>query len=358
MFRHILLIANPSTRSFIEGHDWQAELVEKLSKVTNYAISVFHTTPETGVDDLVNFLRPPLDLIIAAGGDGTIRFAFAALAKSKMDIPIAVLPLGTGNVLARNLGIVSENFFADPLEKAIDSIVNGVPHPMDLGLMNGRYFTGMAGAGPLAEAFTSPAREEKSRLKMFAYVGSMLETIASPPLRFRIATPESTFDVEASGVFVGNVDDLGFGTPTDIATLADGYLNLTILSPRGFEDYVNMGFRFVGGEAEGQLPLHVRSVEEVIIDVADSPAPRTEFQELARAVMDKLGASTDEDSNQVGPLKAMIDGEIYGTTPMYVKVVPHAVKVIVPKDHALISSRPWLASESDESASVSCDSVE
>src|SRR6516164_1339993 len=49
------------------------------------------------------------DLIVAAGGDGTIRLVLGAVAQMKSSVPVSIMPLGTGNQLARNLAIYEEN---------------------------------------------------------------------------------------------------------------------------------------------------------------------------------------------------------------------------------------------------------
>ncbi len=94
--------------------------------------------------------------------------------KAKTHIPCAIFPLGTGNVLARNLGIVKESILANPLEHAFDYLINGRPVKIDMALMNGEYFAGMAGVGPLSDAFMRPARALKNKFRLMAYVSAMI----------------------------------------------------------------------------------------------------------------------------------------------------------------------------------------
>ena len=349
MFKHVLLVVNPKAESHTDVDSWLPTLIETLNSRAECLVSVCYTTETTTTETLLDLLNPPLDLVIAAGGDGTLRFVLSALARKKSDIPLAIMPTGTGNVLARNLGIVPQEFLGDPMENAIDNIVDGVVHPIDLGRMNGFYFSGIAGAGPLAEAFASPKREHKTNLKMFAYAASMFETIAHSPIMFRIATPDTTFRVKASGVFVGNVHDLGFGREPRLEDLTDRKLSLIILSPRDFSDYVNMGFRFLTGESKDRLPIYITEIEEAIIDVSDTSARRSSFQEMVRNIMEGIGIGGEHENPSEDAVAAMIDGELYGTTPMHVQVVPKAVKVVVPRDSALLDgATSWLDSSKNE----------
>ncbi|MBU6452258.1 MAG: NAD(+)/NADH kinase [Cyanobacteria bacterium REEB67] len=329
MAKQALVVYNPTAKSQNPDESWIARLVAELGHQDNYVTTLFPTTPETTVKDIIALLRPDLDLVVAAGGDGTIRSVLAALAEAKSAIPAALMPLGTGNVLARNLGIVDERFFADPLSRAFDPIATGVPVRIDMGMMNGHYFAGMAGAGPLSDAFMVPEREAKTNFKNLAYAKAMLETMAMPPIIFKVTAAGRTFKVEASGIFVANVEDLGLGKPCDIRLLTDGYLDLHVLNPKNFAEYVAIGFRFAAGHDDEKAPHYVLRVKDAIIEVVPKKGLRSRFQDAVNKIRSILeGRPVPESRSQF--IKAMIDGEEVGTTPMRVTVMPHAVTVLVP----------------------------
>ena len=111
---------------------------------------------------------------VAAGGDGTIAEVITGLAGGP--VPLGIIPLGTGNQLASNLGIPPD------VERAVDVAVNGVSQTIDLGqLGNGRYFALMAGAGWDAEVMGSCSRELKERWGFGAYLFQGLRRVAAPP---------------------------------------------------------------------------------------------------------------------------------------------------------------------------------
>lgn len=330
MSKNALVIFNPTARSPVSIEQWIGQIVERLNKHEQYFVTFHPTTAQTKPEDLVPLLQPPLDLIIAAGGDGTVRFVLAALAQAQSEIPAAIFPLGTGNVLARNLGIWQEKMFADPLEHAFDFITNGRPMRIDMGMMNGEYFAGMAGVGPISDAFMTPDRAQKSTFRMIAYIKALLATIAMRPRIFKITTGGRSFKVQASGVFVGNVEDLGIGRVVDLNALTDGFLDLHIINPKCFGDYVDLGFRYTSGNRQQHVVDYALKVKEAVVEVLPRRGVRSVFQSASLNLRALITGKSAIESPRGKEIPCMIDGEEWGVTPMRVTVIPHAVNVLIP----------------------------
>jgi len=330
MFKNVLVIFNPTARSPVPIEQWIGQIVEKLNQQEECFVTFHPTAANTKPEDLVHLLKPPLNLIIAAGGDGTVRFALAALALAQSAIPAAIFPLGTGNILARNLGIWQEKMFSDPLQHAFDFIVNGQPIRIDMGMMNGEYFAGMAGVGPISDAFMRPGRAEKSSFRLVAYIKALLATIAMRPRIFKITTGGRSFRVQASGVFVANVEDLGIGRDVDLTALTDGSLDLHIINPKRFGDYVDLGFRYTGGNRQDHVADYALRVREAVVEVMPRRGVRSAFQRAALRLRALITGRNSLESPRGKEVPCMIDGEECGTTPMRVTVIPHAVNVLIP----------------------------
>jgi len=318
---------------------WIGQIVEKLNKHGEYFVTFYATTAQTKPEDLVPLVQPPLKLIIAAGGDGTVRFALAALARAQSDIPCAIFPLGTGNVLARNLGIWQEKMFADPLEHAFNFILHGQSTRIDLGMMNGEYFTGMSGVGPISDAFMTPTRAEKSSFKLMAYIKALLATIAVRPRIFQITTSGKSFKVQASGVFITNVEDLGIGNAANLNALTDGTLDLHIINPKCISDYVDLGFRFTGGNRSDHVVDYALRVKEALVEVVPRRGVRSAFQNAILHLGTFLTRQHSVEAPRATQLPCMIDGEECGVTPMRVTVIPHAVNILVLPSESAESSK-------------------
>ncbi|MGH9549044.1 MAG: acylglycerol kinase family protein, partial [Terriglobales bacterium] len=92
MSRHALIVYNPAAGTAVNPDLWLGTVVHRLCD--QYTVSVLTTHPGMTGTDLFSAISDPLDLVVAAGGDGTIRFALGAVAERKSDIPVGIIPLG------------------------------------------------------------------------------------------------------------------------------------------------------------------------------------------------------------------------------------------------------------------------
>ncbi len=300
-FPNSVLIYNPKSGSALDRDLWLGTIIDKICTHLRYSVEVHATTADiTPAELLEDCLASEPELVIAAGGDGTIRHVLGSLSETNVAIPVGIVPFGTGNQLARNLKIYQDALFVDPLQRAVDIIAAGRTRSIDLGKMNGNYFCVAAGAGPLSDAILAPTREEKENWGMLAYVGSMLQTVASQPINFRITADGDVFEVKALGVIVTNVGDMGFATMSERARIDDGKLDLCIVTLAEFSDYVMFGFQVASAMLATSAPFYMRKVRSVKIESLNAP------------------------------VTANVDGDACGATPMQIEVIQKAVKVLCP----------------------------
>jgi diacylglycerol kinase family enzyme len=331
MRKTALVVYNSSPKNALLPDMWLGEVINTLCTKGGYKVDVLATTPTMHYREITAEDLEQVDLVVAAGGDGTIRLALGACAHLKSKIPVGILPLGTGNQLARNLSIYQENILGDPLGEALKVVLEGEPQEIDLGIMNGEYFAVAAGAGPFSDAIIAPEAQEKAVWKMLAYASSMVQTFALPPVIFKVTADDETFRVAASGLFVTNIADLGVGTLSESAELDDGLLDLCILNPSEFGDYIGLGFRFAGGFVGGKAPYYIRKVKTLTVDVHAARSRLSQFQKIGRRIRHLFAAGDARGLNLKDCVTAMIDGDAYGTTPMHITVEPRAVRVMAPR---------------------------
>lgn len=164
--RRLLVIHNPTA-----GRRRQSRLAGTLRELRRLGCTI-ELCATTCAGDAGNILRDGVagyDAVVAAGGDGTIGDVVNGLATLAPPLPpLAIIPLGTANVLAGELGLSGR-----PRQTA-RIIAEGSPRTLRLGTVNGRFFVMMAGAGFDAHVVAGLSLARKRRLGKLAYVGEAL----------------------------------------------------------------------------------------------------------------------------------------------------------------------------------------
>jgi diacylglycerol kinase family enzyme len=166
-------------------------------------------------------------LVVAAGGDGTVRGCAEGLAGTR--VPLGIVPLGTGNLLARTLRIPGHARAA----LAVALGAGGTNRTIDLAAADGVPFTAMAGMG--LDAAVVAGTRLKHQFGWLAYAMSGAVHLAVPPARFTIRLDGGApVEREARSVVAGNSGLLpgGFSLLPD-ARLDDGVLDVGVLAPHG-----------------------------------------------------------------------------------------------------------------------------
>jgi YegS/Rv2252/BmrU family lipid kinase len=206
----------PLCGQFAKRHGWTAE---------------FHITDkaEAGVAAAKGAALDGADLVVAVGGDGTVRGCAEGLAST--GVPLAIVPHGTANLLARTLGIPGHPQPA--LDIALCTAARGIDWCIDLAVADREPFTAMAGMG--LDAAVVAGTKLKHQLGWLAYAMSGAVHLALPPTRFTIKLDDGQpIERTARSVVVGNSGLLpgGFNLLPD-ARLDDGVLDVAVLAPHG-----------------------------------------------------------------------------------------------------------------------------
>jgi YegS/Rv2252/BmrU family lipid kinase len=212
------------------------------------------------------------DLVMVCGGDGTVREVCAELAGT--GIPVGIIPAGTGNLLARNLGV--------PLyiRSAIDTALNGQDRAIDMVEVGGdgiedTHFMVMAGMGFDAAIMEGVNEDIKKKIGWVAYVVSGLRSLMFPAIKVEIQIDDQEPTVHrARTVVVGNVGFLQAGMPLlPDATIDDGILDVVIIHPRQFLSWITVAMRVLRKSTVVDETLDRRTGSRVRIS-ASTDTPR------------------------------------------------------------------------------------
>jgi diacylglycerol kinase (ATP) len=271
-------------------------LEENLGDV-NWHHEIYETTGEERIAEVVRgVLGRNFDMFIAAGGDGTVSGVAGGLIHS--EIPLGIIPVGTGNSLARELGISPD------LEDAIDLLTG--EHTIariDAMRVGDQFFVLNVGVGISALMMRDTERDDKRRFGSIAYLWTGLEKLFGlQPHRFTIAVDDRVDSFWASEVTVANsgaIGDPAFRWGPQVR-LDDGRLDVCVVRAWSVIDYPRLAWSVLLGRQKHDPNMRCLSADRTIVITASQPLP------------------------------VQGDGEFIGHTPVQVDVVPGAVQVIVP----------------------------
>jgi diacylglycerol kinase (ATP) len=277
------VIVNASKFSTVRAMErFQAEVDNAFVSLGWSTPSWLQTTAESrGTREARWAAQSGVDVVLIAGGDGTIRTVAQELAGS--DIPIALLPTGTGNLLARNLGIPRKN-----ITSAVQIACSSKNQKMDVGWLELDYngngivderfaFLVMAGAGFDAATMAGAGKTRKSLLGPAAYLLSGARaTQAQKTLTAVCVDGVTRHNKESHGIIVGNCGSLTRGlTLMPGAAPDDGLLDGVALHQRNLTDWARAACSVVtrsrGGhqympQFQGRV-IEIRTDEPQLVEV-------------------------------------------------------------------------------------------
>jgi diacylglycerol kinase (ATP) len=188
-------------------------------------------------------LADKADLIFVWGGDGMVQRCVDVIAGTKATL--AIIPAGTANLLATNLGIPKD------IEQAVDIGLSGHARRIDVGRLNGERFAVMAGAGFDARMIGDADGSLKDRFGRLAYVWTGAKHLREKPFRAHIKVDGARwYDGDASCILLGNVGKLFGGVEAfEDAHPDDGMLELGVVSADGVKEWAGTVARAVVGTA-------------------------------------------------------------------------------------------------------------
>ena len=278
--------------------------------------------------EVARALEEDCDRVLAVGGDGTVSMVAEGMARSEgpcASAALGIIPAGTANVLARELGIPVS------LEAAIaNAIETRQSLTLDAIQVGNRFLLTQIGIGPDAQMIRDTSRESQARLGRMAYVGNFLRrSFRQRSRRFHLSLDGHTLHARAWEILVANVGSMGsppftWGPRIDPT---DRVLDLCIYDVRSPADYVRLAWRLLVGRHRRDESTRFFRVRESVVIESDRPA-------LVQG-----------------------DGEVLGTTPVTVRIVPEAVRVLVHREVEQKEAEPSVTAATAEAGAGNGDSV-
>lgn len=183
------------------------------------------------------------DIIVAAGGDGTINEIINGMAEQEHRPKLGIIPVGTTNDFARALHIPRQ------IPKAVDVILENQSIALDIGKVNEHYFMNIAGGGKLTELTYEVPSKLKTMLGQLAYYLKGIEMLPSlRPINVQIEYDGTLFEDEIMLFLVANTNSVGgFEKLAPSAEMDDGLFDLLILKKTNLAEFVRIATQALKG---------------------------------------------------------------------------------------------------------------
>jgi len=188
-------------------------------------------------------LREGAELVFVWGGDGMVQRCVHVLAGS--DAKLAVVPAGTANIFASNLGIPQD------IAEAVEIGLRGKARTLDVGTLNGERFAVMAGAGLDARMIQGADGDLKDRFGRLAYIWTASKNLRTEPFEAKIeVNDELWYEGPASCILLGNLGSLFGGIEAfDDASPDDGLLEVGVTNAEGLGEWARTVARTAVGSS-------------------------------------------------------------------------------------------------------------
>jgi len=306
-FQNALLIHNPNAGNGGNGRRRLLDQAREILSTTGMQVDLAETTgPGHAVEIAQQAARDGRQLVIACGGDGTLNEVVNGLANFSNGhrIPLALLPGGTANVLAKELDLPWD------IPRAAKRLVHGEIREVALGLATPleqperkRYFLSVAGAGPDGMIVYSVDLGLKARVGILAYWWQgAREVLRYTFPRFRVKAGDRQLDVTL--VVVGRTKN--YGGPfkiTDQADLFEEQFEVMALTTQSGLRYLSYLPTLWMGNLRKEQDVHFWKAESLVCEPLDA-----------------------------NPVYAQVDGEPLARLPIEFSIVPKALRLLVPRD--------------------------
>ncbi len=230
----MLLIINP-----VAGKT-RAQSMDIPALFPSYALTVYYTTDGQTTEEYVAANAASHDVVVCAGGDGTLNRVINGLMRLSHRPPLGYIPCGTTNDFATSLGISRD------IARAAEAICHGTPHPIDVGSFGSRHFTYAASFGAFTESSYKAPQENKNRLGHMAYIFEAVRDIPNiRPCHVTVEADSATFSGDYVFGAVTNSTSLGGMlrlSPEDIS-YSDGLFEVMLIRmPRSPLDFQQIFF--------------------------------------------------------------------------------------------------------------------
>ncbi|GLC29242.1 YegS/Rv2252/BmrU family lipid kinase [Clostridium omnivorum] len=262
-----------------------------------YTVIPYRINMEYGLTKAFEDIDEGYSYVLIAGGDGTVDNVVNHMKELNIELPVAILPVGTANDFAKFIGMPQD------IERACEQILTSTKKTVDIGKINDKYFVNVASTGLFTDVSQKTDVNLKNTIGKLAYYVKGLEQLPNfRKLKVKVKSEERTFDGKMYLMLIFNGQTAGNLKFAYKSIVDDGYLDVIIIKAGMIKDMISLFIKMLKGE-------HLEDVHNLIYFKTD-----------------KLDIICNED------IVTDIDGERGPDFPLHIECVKGGLDILGIKD--------------------------
>lgn len=243
----------------------------------DFTVIPYRISREKDISEAFIGLDKSYKYVLIAGGDGTVDNVVNYMKQNKIELPVAILPVGTANDFAKFIGMPQD------VEEACEQILASKPKEIDVGKINDKFFMNVASTGLFTDVSQKTDINLKNTIGKLAYYVKGLEQLPNfRKLKIKVESAEVSFDGDMYLMLVFNGQTAGNLKFAYKAEVDDGYLDVIIIKAGMIKDMINLFIKMLRGEhledVNGLLyfktdKLYIECFEDIVTDIDGERGP-------------------------------------------------------------------------------------
>lgn len=272
--KKVRFIYNPYSGENVILHE--LDKVIKLHQNKGYQIVPYRIERDKDISDAFDIIDETYAYILIAGGDGTVDSVVNAMKSRDIDLPIAVLPVGTANDFATFLGMPQD------VSECCEQILSTEAKSIDIGKINEKYFVNVASSGLFTDVSQKTDVNLKNTIGKLAYYLKGIEEIPNfRKLKVKLTSKEMTYDGEMYLILVFNGQTAGSFKLATRADVTDGMLDVIMIKAVAIREILPLFIKILKGEhLDSDKVLYfktddivIESKEDIVTDIDGERGP-------------------------------------------------------------------------------------
>ncbi|MDD6796342.1 MAG: YegS/Rv2252/BmrU family lipid kinase [Clostridiaceae bacterium] len=257
--KKVRLIYNPYSGENIILNE--LDIIIELHQEKGYQIIPYRIEREHSVGEALDIIDENYKYIIVAGGDGTVDSVVNAMMERNIDLPIAILPVGTANDFGTFLDMPSD------VKEACQRILNSEPKPVDVGRINNKYFVNVASTGLFTDVSQKTDVNLKNTIGKLAYYLKGIEELPNfRKLKVKLTSKEIEYEGEMYLILVFNGQTAGNFKLATRADLTDGFLDVIMIKAVAIYEILPLFIKILKGEHLASDKVIYFKTKEILIE--------------------------------------------------------------------------------------------